>query len=300
MTLLAACAPLTVDAINGAADRRNQETEFVLSVAGQWLLYALLAVVAWGIGRLSYLSAVRAQQQRTAAAADAIHAERISLARDLHDIVSHAVSAMLLQAAGAKAYVGRDDARVQSSLSVIESAGVQTMTELHRLLGLLRAVEGATSEGSSGHQPSVQDIRPLIELTQASGVDVEMVIDGTPRELDPSVSLAGHRVMQEALTNAVKHAGHGASVCIHLAWTVQHLRLTVRTASGEQLPDRPQVEGGGLGLLGLTERVALVGGRCEAGPVPGGFRVAVELPCVTNVARSQQRPSTDTTEWDPR
>ena len=124
------------------------------------------------------------------------------------------------------------------------------------------------------------DVAPLVELARTAGLDVETVVDGTPGVLDPSVDLAAYRVVQEALTNAVKHGGRGAAVRVHCAWAPDGLTVTVRNASGWPRADGEALAGlsSGRGVAGLTERVSLVGGRLEAGPVAGGFVVRAELP----------------------
>jgi signal transduction histidine kinase len=282
LALAAAAVPLAISAGNGAVDRKNQGIGVVESWAGQLALYAVVATAAWGIGRLSYAAAARAEDQRRAAAAEAIHAERIRLARELHDIVSHFVTVMVLQAAGAKTLAGENRV-VGQALSVIETAGVQAMSELHRLLGLLRAVEGTDDGSPTSRQPTLEDIGSLVDLARSAGLDVAVDVVGAPGELDPSVSLAGYRVVQEALTNSVRYAGRGASVEIRLEWAPDMVKVTVRDhgrpGPGGAGPDASAISSG-QGLRGLQDRVTLVGGRLEVFRVRGGFVVSAELPCV--------------------
>jgi len=287
---LAGCAvPFGIDCFIAADQRIHVETSFVVSFAAQFFLYMILTITVWGLGRLSYTTERRSQRMQQQQAAEAVRAERLRVARELHDIVAHAVSVMLLQAAGARALVGTEDEQVRQSLAVIEGSGVEAMTELHRLLGLLRSVDPAKAEADYTRQPQLEDIAALVEVSRASGLDVETVTDGHPGRLDASVDLAAYRLVQEALTNTHKHAGHGAAVRIHLHWHLDHLTITVRDISGLMGgKTRSASLSSGHGLEGLTERVNLVGGRLDVGPVQGGgFLVRAELP-ISAASRSSR------------
>ena len=214
----------------------------------------------------------------TQAEATAVATERVRLARDLHDVVAHSVSAMVLQAAGAATLVGPQQPRLRQSLTMIENAGVAAMVELQRLLALLRRVDPEPDDPRYDEQLGVADIDGVIERARRAGVVVESIRQGAPVPLDRSVELAGYRVVQEALANTTEHAGRGADARVHLRWHPDGLTITVRDTAGLPSP-RPRARASaGRGILRLTERIEVVGGRLAAGPVPGGFLVQADLP----------------------
>jgi signal transduction histidine kinase len=278
LVLASLAVPFAVHSYNTSA-RTGSAADFVAIVT----LWMLLGLAVWGVGRLSYHSARRAWRLRElqeAAAAEAITAERMRLARELHDIVSHAVTGMMLQATGAQALLHPTDERVRASLSVIEQTGVQAMAELHRMLGLLQSVDPDAAHGPSEPGPAVADIATIVALAEAAGRQVRLVEEGTPGPLDPSVATAAYRIVQESLTNSSKHAGNASTVVIVLAWTSEHLHVVVATSDrGEHLKvDRAAILSSGHGLEGLRERVTLIGGTFTSGPTADGFEVAAQLP----------------------
>ena len=234
--------------------------------------------MVWGLGRLAYVREQHAEAERRRLAAEAeraLEAERLRLARELHDSVTGAVTAMILYSAGARAQLSPDEEQVHDALRVVERAGTQAMNELHRMLGLLRTPDGlAAAEG--GCRPELAALDGLVERTRSGGLDVALAVDGRARQLDPSVDQAAYRVVQEALTNATKHAGPGARVGVTLTWRSTDLVLDIRSAGGG--PSTGTVRSSGYGLRGLTERVHLVGGSLNAGPADGGWLVHAELP----------------------
>ena len=149
------------------------------------------------------------------------------------------------------------------------------MNELHRMLGLLRTPDGGAAI-EAGCRPELAALDELVERTRSGGLDVALVVDGQARQLDPSVDQAGYRVVQEALTNATKHAGPGARVEVSLTWRSTGLVLDIRSTGGG--PTAGTVRSSGYGLRGLTERVGLVGGSLTTGPADGGWLVHAELP----------------------
>jgi signal transduction histidine kinase len=276
LAALGACAiPFSVNSYNAAVAAGG---DLVVDFAGTGALWVAVALTVWGLGRLAHEAERRAESARRVAAAEAVRAERLRLARDLHDIVTNAVSAMILQAAGAQTMVGRDWERVRAALEVVESAGVQAMAELHRLLGLLRAADPGATPHDDRRMPTLQDIDGLVALARASGVDVCTAVEGRPATLDPSVDLAAYRLVQEALTNTVKHAGRGARAHVSVRWDDDRLTITVRDQGGREDPLRRAHPSPGYGLTGLAERIAIVGGELEAGRVDGGFVVKAEFP----------------------
>lgn len=264
------------------------------------VFYAVFFVLGWFGGWWRRRTAVREKgliEEREQRAADAAREERLRLARELHDIVSHTVNIMTLQAAGARAVMDRQPEQVGRSLDVIEHAGVQAMNELHRLLGVLRSDDEASTDLSV--QPQLSDIPQLIEVARASGQQVELDLIGPPGELDPSVELACFRVVQEGLTNARKYAGPDAMVRVNLQWAAPRLLVTVANEPGRlERDDRMAALSTGHGLAGLTERVQLVGGELAAGATDdGGYEVQARLPVasmrVADEAGSLAAPASD-------
>jgi signal transduction histidine kinase len=277
ITALAACmVPFGISTANVAS--ASPPGYLLANVVINMSIWVSLAAMVWGLARSAYNGERQAEELRRAEAAAAVRAERLRLARDLHDIVSHAVTARLIQAAGARTWLPNDTEQVRRALETIEAAGVQAMRELHRLLGLLRATNPTNDREEVGKFPTLHDMDDLVAVTRASGVDVETNVDGRPARLDPSVDIAAYRIIQEALTNIVKHAGRGASARINLHWDKDALRLVVCDRDGLAPRHKKMELSTGYGLAGLAERVTLMGGRLEVGPIPDGFLVQAELP----------------------
>jgi signal transduction histidine kinase len=253
------------------------------ALIGLFVLWMLLAAATWGVGRLSFVAAERALRLRElhrAEAAATAQAERMHLARELHDIVAHTVTIMMIQASGAKAVLGPGQPQVRNALEVIETSGIQAMSELHRMLNLLRMPESGAQLPAPGTQPTVADIDQLVGSALRAGGDVSLMEEGMPGALDPSVEAAAYRVVQESITNALKHGGPAAAVMVWLRWS--ELMVEVEVADTERGP-RPGPEdtaalSSGHGLAGLRERVTMVGGTIDYGPVEGGFVVRARLP----------------------
>ncbi|WP_226356317.1 sensor histidine kinase [Pseudonocardia sp. ICBG601] len=279
--LAAGLVPLAVSNANAAG---GVGTRFFAALCLAW---AVVLAAVWAVGQRTHLAERRTrlvEELRERDAADAVRAERLRLARELHDIVAHTVSAMVLQTAGARARLtaGPDDdptrAEVVAALAAVEASGVTAMTEMHRMLGLLRAhAPDPDPAGDGVVAPRLADVPHLLETSRASGLDVEHVVDGTPGRADPSVELTAFRVVQEGLANAIKHGGAGALVRVHELWEPGRLRITVRSTPGIAGPDHG-LPVGGHGLRGLAERAALVGGHIESGPGGDGFVLRAELP----------------------
>lgn len=264
--------------------------EKVLFFLESVVISTFFVILIWGVGRLMYNAEIRGEQDRKQQTAAAVRAERLYLARELHDIVSHSVSAMILQAAGAKTLASAENGQVKAALEVIETTGIEAMVELHRLLGLLRAADPMDDRDETSAPASLQDLEALVSSTRASGVDVEVMVEGHPAELDRSVGLTAYRIVQEALTNTIKHAGRGASALVHLRWDSAYLRLTIRDRTGFGAQERAELSSGH-GLAGLTERVILVGGTMEAGPVADGFLVRAQLPIHPSTPQQSPPPT---------
>lgn len=212
-----------------------------------------------------------------AAAHATIRSERDTISRELHDIVSHSVTVMVLQAAGAERILDRDPARARAALVQVQHTGTHAMEELGRMLRVLRAGAGGAGYDDVA-RPGIGDIGDLVAETCLLGPEVELVQDGPPGAVDASVGLTAYRVVQESLTNLVRH-GAGAPAVVGLHWA-DSLLVEVVNGGGRSCPP-PLIAAlsTGHGLVGLRERIAVVGGELETGVPPGGgFRVRAWLP----------------------
>ncbi|WP_338061046.1 sensor histidine kinase [Lentzea albidocapillata] len=220
--------------------------------------------------RLVLLETERDQQAKIA-----VGEERSRIARELHDIVAHAVSVMIVHADGA-AYTIRSQPEVaENAVRTIADTGRLALTEMRRLLGVLRSEEAETQWAP---QPDARGVVELAENTRAAGVPVRLEINGDVDDLPVGVGLSVYRIVQEALTNTIKHAGAGTTALVRLARTPEELRLEV-TDNGFGTPHDVVKVSGGNGLIGMRERAAVLGGEFEAGPNPGGgWRVRATFP----------------------
>ena len=198
--------------------------------------------------------------------------ERARIAREMHDVVAHSVSLMVVQAGGARRMLDEDPEESRAALESIEDAGRQALGELRRSLGMLR--NGRAEPAELSPQPGTAQIAELVARTRAGGLPVELDVEGSPRPVPAGIDLAAYRIVQEALTNAVKHAGP-ASARVRLRWARGALELSV-TDDGRG-PDGGAA--GGHGLIGMRERVAAYGGSLSAGPAPGGgYELRARIP----------------------
>jgi len=242
--------------------------------------YALVVLVAAGIGRWARAARERLvlmDERRQTEARQAVEAERLRLARELHDIVSHAVTVMVLQASGARRILAHDPARTEAALATVEEVGVRAMSELRRLLGVLRAGDDDGQMAGSAALPGVDDLPQLIESVRETDLDVRLEQIGERRQLDTSVNLAAFRVVQEALTNVRKHAGLDARATATLRWTADTLVVRVHDDGRGAGPPSTKLSTGH-GLLGLQERVAVAGGAFDVDRTANGFTVTAVLP----------------------
>jgi signal transduction histidine kinase len=228
----------------------------------------VLASLAGALGVL----ARTLERQRQEEAVRAVAEERARLARELHDVVAHAVSMVVVQAeAGAAA--GGPPGRVEEAFDAIADTGRTALAELRRLLGVLRSSGEAASRQP---QPGVAQLEPLVESVRRAGLPVDVRIEGNGRPLPPGVDLSAYRIVQEALTNSVKHAGP-ARACVLLRYGERELELEV--VDDGRGPRPHGTPAGGHGLAGMRERTALLGGELDVGPAPGGgFAVRARLP----------------------
>ncbi|HVE98373.1 MAG TPA: sensor histidine kinase [Mycobacteriales bacterium] len=211
-------------------------------------------------------------EEREQRAMVAVLDERNRIAREMHDVVAHSVSLMVVQAGAARRMIGVDADRARTALLAVESAGRDALAELRRVLGLLR---GGPEPLALTPQPGTAQLGKLVEGIRELGLDVDMAEYGAAQPLPPGVELTVFRVVQEALTNAVKHAGR-ASARVELRWDCDELEVAV-------VDDGPGAPAGavstGHGLAGMRERVSAYGGRVDAGSAPGGgFAVRARIP----------------------
>lgn len=213
------------------------------------------------------LRAEQAEADRAVEAERAVSRERIRIAREMHDIVAHGMSVIAVQAAAAQAVVDSDPERTRSILETIETTGRESLTELRRMLGVLRSDDD--ERGSLEPQPKLADLEAIIANCSESGVPASLVISGDEMPLPRGVGLAVFRIVQEALTNVLKHAGNQASVVIELHYGIDVFRVTV-TDTGRGIVSSLSELGGGNGLMGMRERVEAYDGELSAGPRQGG------------------------------
>jgi signal transduction histidine kinase len=248
---------------------------------GDYLWVGIFVAVSWTTGivlsrRAAHLRemgerARRLEQEHAAATEKAVAEERQRIARELHDVIAHSVSVMTVQAGAVRRLLRPEQEKEREALQAVESTGRQALTEMRRLVGLLRE-QGTMPEFSP--QPGLGTIDSLLDGVRAAGLPVELEVAGSPHELPPGVDLAAYRVVQEALTNALKYAGP-AHAWVEVAWGDDELELTI--ANDGRSDDG--ATGGGQGLDGMRERVSLYGGEIASGPREGGgYVVRARLP----------------------
>ena len=297
-------------ALYSVAERRDRRTSVPLALAVgaifaavivgrggiptglQGLLQTQLAVVlAWAFGDLSRTRGLFAavqedrarllEAEREERARNAVQAERDRIARELHDVVTHHVSVIVIQAgAGLRALDRRPD-QARAALEAVDRTGREALTDMRRMLGIIGDPAAGPGGEAGGHdrapQPGLDRLGELVEQVRAAGLPVELSVAGDRRPLDAGVELSAYRIVQEALTNVLKHA-HGARARVDLRYGARSLEITVTDEGGSGRRDLGEPTHEGRGLIGMTERATLFGGSLEAGPTPTGFRVAARLP----------------------
>lgn len=212
------------------------------------------------------------QQERERLAREAVAAERERISRELHDVIGHSISVMGIQAGAVRRVLPADLEREREMLQAVERAGRDSVGEMRRLIGLLRSPE----EAPDGAPPTLERVGVIVDEVRRAGLEVELELEGDLRDLPPGRALAGYRIVQEALTNALKHAPDGR-VHVRVARSATELEINVSGTRDPLAP--PRKDGGGQGLIGMRERAALYGGSLEAGPTPdGGFLVTTTIP----------------------
>jgi signal transduction histidine kinase len=249
--------------------------------AGSFVFSSIFFSISWGIGfalsrkyweaEEAKERAVRAEQERVERARLAVADERTRIARELHDVVGHSVSVMTVQASAARRLLRPHQVKEREALLVVEQTGREALAEMRKMVGVLRRPEEAPALAP---QPSLEHLDKLIAHTQERGLPVELRIEGEPEPLPAGVDLTAYRLVQEGLTNAIKHArAEHAQVVVH--YGEGHVEVTVND-DGAGGGDGGS---GGHGLVGMRERVSVYGGELEAGPqAGGGFRLRARLP----------------------
>jgi signal transduction histidine kinase len=248
---------------------------------GDFLFPAIVFGVSWTVGFVlgqklregseAKERAERLEREREEQARIAVAEERARIARELHDIVGHSVSVMTVQAAGVRSLLRPEQEREREALEIIEQTGREALAEMRRLVGVLRRPE----EGPAlAPQPSLEHVEKLVSQARESGLPVKLRVEGDPVQLPAGVDLTAYRLVQEGLTNAIKHArAENAEVIVR--YGDGQVELTV---SDDGAGDGDGVKGGN-GLVGMRERVSVYGGELDAGPRPeGGFRLHATLP----------------------
>lgn len=261
----------------------------VTSEAGWLVLFAVAfagpSLIAWVLGdstryrRAYYLNleerAARLERDRDTHAQIAAAAERARIARELHDVVAHNVSVMVVQADGATYAIDADPQRARAALAAISATGRQALAEMRALLGVLRRGD-ESGLAALAPLPGLGQLDELLEQTRAAGLPVTFTVQGAPRPLADGTALTAYRIVQESLTNTRKHGGAAACANVVLRYTETALELTISdNGAGADAP----CDGAGHGLTGMTERAFMYGGSVHAGPRPGGgFEVTAWLP----------------------
>ena len=245
-------------------------------------------MVAWFVGDAARIRRLYArareeqvrllESQREEESRRAVQDERARIARELHDAVTHHVSVIVIQAGGALRALDTRPAEARAALEAIDATGRLALTDMRRMLGIL-------GEGASGEPlPGLERLGDLVEQVRAAGLAVELSVEGTRRRLDPGLELSAYRIIQEGLTNSLKHTGGGrARVTVRYQPQSLELEIDDERGPGRPAPIEPTHEG--RGLVGMRERVAMFGGSLSAEPTAAGFRVTARLPIAETVSR---------------
>ncbi len=233
-----------------------------------WQAAGLTVVVAWLIGNSVRQVREYARRLSEQAAAQAVTTERLRIARELHDLVAHSIGVIALQAGAAARVIDTQPAAAREALTAVETTGRETLSGLRRMLGALRDTDPAPLEPAAG----LADVERLAAATTAAGVRVDLRWHGERRPLPPDLDLSAYRIVQESVTNVVRHAATTSCV-VSLDYREEELAIEIEDLGRGGEP------GAGFGLAGMRERVSLLHGDFSAGPGPdGGFRVTARLP----------------------
>ncbi|WP_067467009.1 sensor histidine kinase [Actinomadura macra] len=262
----------TVQYSQGGDDRKTTFVVLTVLVAGVWVLGLHMRT------RRAYLRSVeeraeRLERERDAEVQMAMSAERARIARELHDVIAHNVSVIVVQADGASYAIDTDVGRARQALETISSTGRLALAEMRRLLGVLRESDDV---GAYAPQPGVEQLDELVEQVRSSGLPVTFEVDGAPASMSEGRQLTVFRIVQEALTNTLKHGGLQVAADVRLRYGGDAVEVrVVDDGRGAAATD----DGRGHGLVGMRERAAVYGGSVRAAPRPGGgFEVVARIP----------------------
>jgi signal transduction histidine kinase len=240
-----------------------------------WLSIPLIGTFALSAATARHSERARRAEQRVLEAEEearrAVDDERGRITRELHDVLAHSVSVMTVQASAVRRLLTPEQEREREALMTVEETGRQALAEMRRLLGIMRT---ETEPPALAPQPGLGTLPELVEQLRQSGLPVELTVEGTPVKLPAGVDLSAYRIVQEALTNTRKHAGP-AHAWVAVRYAGEDVEIEVANDGNSQNSG----DGGGHGLVGMRERVALCGGELESGPRPGGgFKISARLP----------------------
>lgn len=244
------------------------QTEIIFAVT--WLLGDAARIRRLYAGTLED-RAQRLERERDEQAELAVREERERIARELHDVVTHHVSVMVIQAGGALRVLEKRPDEARTALEAIASTGRLALTDMRRMLGILGDQE------ASDPTPGLDRLTELIEQLRSAGLDVELIIEGEPRTLDPGLAVSAYRIISEALTNSLKHTGGGRARVV-VRYAADALEITVDDQRGPEAPSVVEPPHEGRGLIGMRERAAMLRGTLVAQPTANGFLVNARLP----------------------
>ena len=244
------------------------QTELILLVA--WLLGDATRIRRLYAGTLEE-RAQRLERERDEQAERAVRDERERIARELHDVVTHHVSVIVIQAGGALRVIDKRPDEARTALEAIATTGRLALTDMRRMLGILGEQE------ASDPTPGLDRLDELLDQLRSAGLDVELVVEGDQRPLDPGLAVSAYRIIQEALTNSLKHAGGGHARVV-VRYAVDALEITIADERGPGTPTTVEPPHEGRGLIGMRERATMLRGTLVAHPTATGFLVTAHLP----------------------
>jgi signal transduction histidine kinase len=249
---------------------------FFLLVVGGPFLVGRIVNARIQLARELRAKASRLERDQAEAQKLAVAEERARIAREMHDVVAHNVSVMVVQASAARRMIDHDPARAREALTSVEQTGREALAEMRRMLDVLRVED---ERAALAPQPSIDELESLIDIARQAGLKVDFELEGERRRVSSGVDLSAFRIVQEALSNTIKHAG-AANARVRLRFGDDEMEVDV-VDDGHGVRPRDE-NGGGQGLVGMRERVAMLGGRLEAGyRANGGFEVRATLPLKT-------------------
>ncbi|MFE5872873.1 sensor histidine kinase [Streptomyces roseifaciens] len=287
-----AAVALAVTVLSGMADTALATQDHNLAVTRGSM--AFIAVVVIGAARRSgRLARARLAEQEVLTAEErarrTLLEERNRIARELHDVVAHHMSVISIQAQVAPHLVTDPPQELRENLAGIRQNAVEALAELRRVLGVLRSEDALADGVRHAPQPTLDRLDELLGNVRSAGLAVTSSVTGEPRPLPPGVELSAFRIVQEALSNAMRHAP-GASVRVETAYGAR--RITVRVVNSPPDKPAPRSPGAGHGVLGMRERAAMLGGDLAVGPTPdGGYEVTAVLPCDPYASSAPSAPS---------